>query len=758
MANYLPRTTLPSSLDDLDPFTLSLIPDAPETTEDTLSEFRRLVAVRMRELLEPPPKIRIYEWAENHRRLKAAPYRQSKVEVGRGVMAAATEPGVREIVVRGSTQLLKTTTIENIVGFRVSHKPTAMLLLEPTESFLSMFIKEKLAPMISETKILKTKIRPAKGREGDSTATYKKFAGGALVLAAARSVNNLAGIPYEIALLDEVDKYIVTPEGHPVELARQRLTSYPYTSLLVQVCSPTRADGQITKAYFEGDQRVAVCTCHTCGHKQSLKWGDGDTKGGVKWTKTKDSNDKTVHHPMSARYECADTTCQELWSGVEWRRAIDKTRWYQTRPFECCSVPQRPLERFNDPTAWEWDDWAQVHYALCSECGKRAIDNRIASFTVSNLYSPHKSLTELAVKFLRAKDDPYAMQVFVNTDLAEPYEDKGEEIDQGDLLARRKVFPYEFPDGAHCWGIVADTQDNRLECLRVAFNVTTGQVWFIDNHILMGDPALPEVWKRLNRLRGEALIRSDGKRVPCVGTFIDVQGHRFASVMSWVKANKGQLAVAIRGKGERDGGRSEIFPSKMPKLHAVHGIPLYNLSVNSAKDELQVRLAIKDPASPKYIHMSSEIRPEFVEQLTSEHAVGRNVPGKGWVRIWTKKHEKIRNEGMDLACYSLAMLQWLELVDPDMLDGYVVRPIKRTTVKLGEEAEEVGEMSPKKDKPRKDSTKSLAQRALEAAGIVQPSADPSEVAPGDAKPQPVPNKPVKRAPPRRGVRVVGRAR
>src|SRR5581483_8342989 len=71
----------------------------------------------------PPARISVPEWADRYRRLakesgnSAGQWSTSTVEVARGPMLAVTEPGVHVITVMVSTQMLKTSLLENVFGY-----------------------------------------------------------------------------------------------------------------------------------------------------------------------------------------------------------------------------------------------------------------------------------------------------------------------------------------------------------------------------------------------------------------------------------------------------------------------------------------------------------------------------------------------------------------------------------------------------------------------------------------------------------------
>ena len=89
---------------------------SPKPTSDTAS-----LARSWPKGLTPPPALNVVEWAERFRKLSressnGGRFIVSRVEVARGPMLAATEPGVSKITLMACTQLLKTTAVENIAG------------------------------------------------------------------------------------------------------------------------------------------------------------------------------------------------------------------------------------------------------------------------------------------------------------------------------------------------------------------------------------------------------------------------------------------------------------------------------------------------------------------------------------------------------------------------------------------------------------------------------------------------------------------
>jgi phage terminase large subunit GpA-like protein len=645
------RLTDPETLDQLQRLS------APRTTHEAFTAYRRRRLQASRRVYTPVPRERYWEWAEQHFYLDDGLYDQSRVEPARGPLSAPTEPGVREIVIVGSVQFFKTTFSEVVQGYHIHRDPTRMMLMLDKDEMSKKFSREKLGPNILRSPELRSRVRPSLGREGDSTLLYKAFPGGSLVLTSAGSPSNLAMLKFRIVMLDEIDKYTDTDEGDAIQLASKRMLRYPYNSLMILTCSPTNQHSRIWKAYLKSDMRKMAVACPdpACGHLQVLDWGTEDSLHGVKWSSTGESPNR-VHHPETAEYACA--ACGSLMSNQQRMAALRNVRWYQTKPLTAeDGTVINPVDHLNDRSRWLWDEWAQVHYFIDPETGKRLISNYKAGFWASSLYNPSRTLEQLARNFLEVKNNPQELQTFVNTELALPWLEEAQEVDRAGLKARMEPLPF-VPDEAHLVVATVDVQGDRLEVTHTALNLANEQAWVLKHKQLWGPTGEHDVWASLAPYLGEPLHRRDGLPFrPCV-TLVDVNFNR-ANATQWVNRNKGRGAFAIVGKAEQNGQRSEMWPPAASFKNALR-TPIHNVSSNAAKDFTIARLQVKDPAKHGYIHLSDGLTDEYVDQISSEKLVIRFKGGKSQ-RLWelrTKGH--VRNEGWDLLVYAMIALKAIQ--------------------------------------------------------------------------------------------------
>lgn len=576
-------------------------------------------------------------------------------------MLAVTEPGVHVITVMVSTQMLKTSLLENVFGYFAHLDPCPMLLLQPKDEAAEQFSKERIAPLIRVTPVLRELVGTGKMRSPEETLTYKSFPGGFLALAGAGSPDNLARRPIRVLLADEVDKYPITREGDPIALAEERTASFGANWLSVRACSPTVEDeSRIADSYKESDQRLASVSCPHCGHRQFL-----DFFKHVEWNK-----EGNQHFPKTARIFCE--ACAAMWSEGERLRALATARWHQTRPFTCCGQRHVPLDDYE--SAWKADDsmavekvwawWASdrhaVYRATCPDCGRMAVDNEHAGFHVGKLYSPWSKdkPSDIARKWLAAKDDEDKKQAFWNTQLGLPYRrHSGKEIQIEALAARGEVWPADVPDPVAVLTAGVDVQDYRVE-LEIPGWGANEESWSVAYLVIDGEFSDPKVQAQLDMYLHRRYSRADGRSFEIAAACIDSGGHHTQAVYDFCKARIGRRIWAIKGESARSGRRSPVWPTARPTSRNKKSYRPVIIGVNAAKDTIASRLAKEYPngivQGPGAMHFPADWDLNYFAQLTAERSVLK-VQGGQRYRVWEPRPGRA-NEALDCRVYAYAAL------------------------------------------------------------------------------------------------------
>jgi phage terminase large subunit GpA-like protein len=593
-------------------------------------------------------------WADAFRHLASSvaavpgPFRTSRVEVARGPLRAVTEPGVRTITIKSATQLMKTTALETVLGYLIHQRPCPILAVFPKTDAVKSFSKERFSALVRATPVLRDILGDvAHDRSGESLA-FKEFPGGFLALESAGSATNLAARPIKVTLLDEIDKFAdLQEEGDPVLLAEERTATFP-DALHLRCCSPTwKETSRIERSYNESDQRRPFVACPHCGHEQTL-----DFFRHVQWAK---SDDGREHFPLTAAIYCE--SCGAEWSELQRLERLTTeggVRWNQTRPFVCCGIHQEPLES----RKWQWSEEHAVGYALCTECGKRGIGNQHAGFTASKLYAPQITVASLAEKWIAAKDDLAARQVFYNTQLGLAFTAQAtKRVETHELASRREKFGAVLPREVLRLTCGVDAQGDRLEAHVVGWGHPE-EAWSVHYQVFPGDLSRPEIWQQLDEFLQLGFPHAIGARMIISGTCIDSGGGHTEMTYRFCQPRAARNIWAIKGSSWARRGEP-VWP--IPKVRKTRdwGYKPVVIAVDSAKDHLRQMLLNEEPG-PGYFHIPAERSNAWLDQLTAEQAIFEKKAG-ATIRKWHLPRGRA-NEAFDTLVYAYAALCGLKAV------------------------------------------------------------------------------------------------
>ena len=540
----------------------------------------------------------------------------------RGVMDSFNDPLVEEIVVQKGTQIGWTAVLGNVIGYMIDREPCPMLTVMPTIEVAEEWSKNRFTPMIRDTKRLHGKIRDPRSRDSGNTILSKNFVGGRLAIIGANAPSNLASRPIRVVFCDETDRYPLSAgaEGDPMTLAAKRQETF-WNRKMLKGSSPTiKGKSVIERDYQRSDKRLFHVPCPCCKHEQALTWKQ------VKWDKEKDGEGKTVRHrPETATYQCEH--CGEVWSDAERWQAISKGRWIATAPF-----------------------------------------SGVAGFHLSQLYSSWVKLSKVVTEYLTANGrlpgtfkDPQKLKVFVNTVLAETWDEEGETVEADSIKDRGEPFSaQELPEPCLFASAGVDVQDDRLEVQILAWG-RGEEAWAARYAILSGDPAQRRVWDELDVLLKTPLRRVDGRPVRILAACIDTGGHHANEVFQFCArpGMRNRRVYPIKG----DDGPKPIWPVRHSLTKTKKQV--WIVGTDTGKDSIYGRLKLRQRAAgepnPGFIHFplplaeveTEAFNAEYFAQLTSEKVI-TTKDQRGRSRRGFHLPAGKRNEALDTMVYAFA--------------------------------------------------------------------------------------------------------
>lgn len=541
-------------------------------------------------------------WAAAYRRLPAeradesGRWRNEVVPYLVEPMDCVTKPGVREIVLVKSAQVGGSEFLNNVIGYFAHVEPAPILYVAENKDKAEDWSKESLAPTIRDTPVLAALFGDPRTRDSGNTIEGKFFPGGHLAIAWATSPATLSSRPRRVVLMDERDAFEPTVEGDPAKLAEKRATTFRERKIIIKVSTPrNRLDPEpgssadaprytpIELEYENSDKRRYFVPCPHCGTYQALVWPR------VQWDED----------PAGAYYVCESGCLIEHEHKAE---MLARGEWRAEKPFH----------------------------------GR-------AGFHIWEGYSPFVSWGEMALNWIEAKKSRATFKTFVNTSLAEGWEDTVDQASVSDLAARREEYEADVPRGVLVITAGVDVQGDRLEVELVGWG-HDGESWSLDYQVIVGDPAQALVWNELRELLTAPLLDAEGREFHVAAAGIDSGGHHTQEVYRFCRENAGRRFWAVKGSNTPG---QPLAPNK-PTLQGRPPVRLYRVGTETAKDTIAANLLVAEPG-PGYCHFPTRRGEEYFKQLRSERPTVR-----AGVRRWEKVRPSARNEALDVRVYATA--------------------------------------------------------------------------------------------------------
>lgn len=588
----------------------------PSMTSQTAAQVSQFIGTIVADALRPDPVLSVWEWADEFRRLsqkssaQTGKYRTSKTPYWREVMEClSSHSPVRRVVVRKPAQVGFTEVLNNWTGYIIDHAPGPTLLVQPTVDMCKRYSKQRIAPMIEDTPVLRAKVTEMKSRDSGNTILEKDFAGGVLVMAGANSSTGLRSMPARYLGLDEVDAYPhdVDEEGDPIDLAVARTLTFSSSHKILMGSTPTvTGRSRIDTAFDETDRRFYHVPCVFCGVMAALQFSQ------LRWPTGK---------PHSAEYECP--SCTRMMQNYHKDEILPLGAWVPTA--EC------------EPTT--------------------------RGYAINGLYSPvgWMSWGDIAEKAEKAKVSTARMQVFVNTVQGESYAMAGETPDAHRLYERRENYAIgRVPMGGLFLTGAADVQADRIEIEIVAWG-RGKQSWSVDYIVLQGSTKDDAIWAELTKVFESSWPSECGPEMRLMRFAIDY-GYASDRVADWARG-KGPSVMMIKGDAKAPavlGASSPVEVGPMGKKIKT-GLKVWPCNVGFVKEELYRWLNQNRPEDGEefpngYCHFP-QYNLEYFEQITAEQLVTKSDRFGYKTAHWEKK--RARNEALDVRVYNrIAACGW----------------------------------------------------------------------------------------------------
>lgn len=543
-------------------------------------------------IFKPPEQLTVSEWADKRRILDAktsaepGQWRTMRTPYLQGIMDSFTDPDIEEIIFVKPTQVGGTECLNNVLGYIIEQDPSPTLFVYPTLELGEFTSKNRVQPMINLCPVLKERYQ-----ERDSKILELQFDGMYVVLSGANSPASLASRPIRFLLFDEVDKFPTNAgkEADPRSLARERTKTFAHNKKIFQTSTPTKKTGPIWQEWEAADSQLRFYVpCPHCGHSQTLRFKQ------IKWPKTAKTPD-----------------------------AAQATAWYE------CEQCRGIITDGHKPGMIKAGQWQYEKNA----------GTRKTAFHLNAIYSPWVRFGDVAYEFLKSKDTPELLMNFVNSWLAEPWENTEVKLNSDKVMERQSEYEEGVvPDGTLLLTGGVDVQKNYFIWTIRAWG-TSMTSWNIAH-------GTADTWADVEYIMNLPYQDKLGNQYQVNLCAVD-SGDKTDEVYDFCAINQ-DWAVPVKGSSNPLLSRYRI--STIDKTDSkAHGLRLYLVDGGQYKDMIAGRL--NRPNGPGAWMVYKGCDREYTEQICAEEKV-LEKKGSQQVEMWRPKSSHAANHFLDAEVYA----------------------------------------------------------------------------------------------------------
>lgn len=573
------------------------------------------------EYLSPPEDIEVSEWAEKYRIVDSktsaepGPWNNDRTPYLKGIMDEFTNYETEEIIFVKPTQVGGTEAMLNMLGYVIQQDPSPTEIVYPTETIAESISDKRVRPMILSSEPLKKKF------DTNSPMLELNFSDMFIKIVGGNSPVGVASFAMKYLFIDEMDKFpgASKKEADPISLAKERSKTFRNRKIF-ETSTPTLRTGHIWKAKESADaEKHYFIPCPHCGKFIELKFSN------LKWPGKK-------------------------------RDLVDA--------YGADAIKEQLEELKDDPDGEGLSDTDRAEFAfyVCQECGSAITDQqkqqavkrgrwetvkqrarfvKKVCFWINTLYSPFVRFSEIALEFLKSKDDPEKFQNFVNSWLAEPWEDTKLKTSKELVLERQTELPaYVVPDWAKLITGGVDIQEN---C--VYWTIRAWGDYITSQNIAHGQAySLNDVEPIMNME-----FQTESGEVAIVNLCLVDSGYNTDDVYDFCALN---ADWALPSKGASNPMQTHFKLSSVNKTSSkAYGMTLVIVDGGKYKDMIASRMRKPNGRGSWMVYKGCD--EEYAEQVTAEHKI--NVRSGNKVhQEWVQKESHNDNHYLDAEVYSLA--------------------------------------------------------------------------------------------------------
>lgn len=567
----------------------------------TANLFKRII----RKTLSRPENLTVSQWAEKYRILDetsnlSGRWSNSITPYLVGIMDTLNDDYVREVYLCKGSQLGGTEVLINMLMYIIDKGPAPTMIVYPSDDLAKDVSSDKLKPAFRLVPQIKRSFL-----ENLSKELRLKFKTMTLYLRGAGSPSKLASKAIKYLFFDEIDKMggASKKEASPYNLAMERVKTYKAQSKVYACSTPTISTNYIWGLHDNADEvRHYFVPCPHCGEMIELLFKQ------IKFAEDEEKILSPRDRASTAEYICQACGCV--------------------------------IENGEKPKMLRSGEWRTVK--------KRGIGRaKTIGFWISSLYSFFLTWADVAEEFLKSKDDPELLQNFVNSWLAEPWEDTKLKTTE-DLVLERQTELREMTVPSWCKILTAgvDVQETSLYYAIRAFGEHTTSQNIVHGQVLS--------FADIEQIMNAEFDMEDGRKTIVNLALID-SGYQPDDTYDFCVTNS-DWALPVKGASNPMRDRYKI--SKVDKQGSrAYGMQLVLVDGDQYKDSIASRLQRENGLGSWMVYKGCD--EEYAKQVTSEHKVAEKAANGTRRMRWRLKHSHADNHYLDCEVYAMAAAEML---------------------------------------------------------------------------------------------------
>lgn len=569
------------------------------------------------QFLRPPEQLTVSEWAEKYRMLDSkssampGPWSNDITPYLTGVMDEFNNYETEKIIFVKPTQIGGTEALQNMIGYIVMQDPSPTMIVYPTDTLAKSVSENRLQPMLKATPEI------AKKFDENSSLLELQFDSMYISLTGSNSPSGLASKPIRFLMMDEVDKYpgASSKEADPIKLATERTKTFHNKKIYI-TSTPTLKTGHIWKEKEAADiEKHFFVPCPHCGEYIEFKFQN-----------IRFPDDEGMSY--ADRAEFATYVCQE------------------------CGCLITDNDKHN---MLKLGEWRTVRH------NTKYVRN--VAFWINTLYSPFVRWSDIAKEFLISKDDPEDLQNFVNSWLAEAWEDTKLKTSAELVLERQTELPaYVVPQWTKLLTAGVDVQENSLY-----WSIRAWGEFLTSQNIAHGQSLS---FEEIDRIMNMQYMTEEGD--PMVVNLCLIDSGDQTDIVYDFCALHSDYALPVKGSSHAQLSHYKLSMVNKTDSRA-YGMQLVLVDGGRYKDMIAGRMQRPNGKGSWMVYSGCDM--EYATQVTAEHKVNVKTPG-GTKQVWQKKSSHADNHYLDAEVYALAAADVMGVRTLHLVEEQQVKPAR----------------------------------------------------------------------------------